>query len=92
MEVVLQLRPRALARLVLHRDGAVRQGMRWYYRMGARVWRHEIGRFLLHEPLAPDGPTVRQMWGEPQAADEESMVVLRRSRDRRSPATEVGRS
>ena len=74
----MQLRPRALGRMLAHRDSAVRQGMRWYYRMGARVWRHEIARFLLHEPLQTDGPTVREMWGEPQAEEEESMVVLRR--------------
>jgi anaerobic magnesium-protoporphyrin IX monomethyl ester cyclase len=87
MEVVLQLRPRAVARVVAHRDAAVRQGMRWYYQMGVRVWRHEIERFMLHEPLQAEGPTVRQMWGEPQAAEEESMVVLRRpSRQERADA------
>jgi anaerobic magnesium-protoporphyrin IX monomethyl ester cyclase len=80
MELVLQLRPRALGRVLAHRDAAVRQGMRWYYQMGARVWRHEVLRFALHEPLQSAGPTVREMWGEPQAAEEESMVVLRRPR------------
>jgi anaerobic magnesium-protoporphyrin IX monomethyl ester cyclase len=78
MELVLQLRPRALTRLVAHRDAAVRQGMRWYYQMGVRTWRHEILRFALHEKRQSAGPTVRQMWGEPQSAEEQSMVVLRR--------------
>jgi anaerobic magnesium-protoporphyrin IX monomethyl ester cyclase len=87
MELVLQLRPRALGRVLAHRDAAVRKGMRWYYQMGSRVWRHEIKRFALHEPRVHDGPTVRAMWGEPQAAEEESMVVLRRRRKTAEIAT-----
>jgi anaerobic magnesium-protoporphyrin IX monomethyl ester cyclase len=84
MEVALQLRPRALARVVAHRDAAVRQGMRWYYQMGVRVWRHEILRFAFRESRTSDGPTVREMWGAPQASEEQSMVVLRRSRGDRA--------
>jgi anaerobic magnesium-protoporphyrin IX monomethyl ester cyclase len=74
-------------RVLAHRDAAVREGMRWYYQMGSRVWRHEIKRFALHEPRVHDGPTVRAMWGEPQAAEEQSMVVLRRRRKTAELAT-----
>jgi anaerobic magnesium-protoporphyrin IX monomethyl ester cyclase len=73
MEVVLQLRPRALRRRFFHPDLELRDAMRWYYRIGARVWPYEIKRFFL-ERTRP-GPTLEQFWGAPQAAEEESMRV-----------------
>ena len=52
---------------------------RWYYKMGRRVWIHEVGRFLFGDERTAEGPTLEGFWGAPQADEEESMVVLRRS-------------
>jgi anaerobic magnesium-protoporphyrin IX monomethyl ester cyclase len=41
---VVQLRPR-----VAHRDRKIRHGIRWYYRMGRRVWFHEIWNFRFRD-------------------------------------------
>ena len=38
----MQLRPRSLWRLFAHRDRGIRAAMRWYYRIGRKVWFHEI--------------------------------------------------
>jgi anaerobic magnesium-protoporphyrin IX monomethyl ester cyclase len=83
MEVIMQLRPRALARVVAHRDRRIRAAMRWYYKMGRRVWFHEIFGFIAREARTDDGPTLEAFWGAPQAEEEESMVVLRPARGRR---------
>jgi anaerobic magnesium-protoporphyrin IX monomethyl ester cyclase len=74
IEMALQCRPRALWRVLFHRDRELRWAMRWYTRMGRRVWPHEIIGFLRGRRTAA-GPTVAEFWGDPQDAEEESMSV-----------------
>ncbi|KMO33260.1 magnesium-protoporphyrin IX monomethyl ester cyclase [Methylobacterium variabile] len=78
-EVVLQARPRALARTLFHPDPALRHAMRWYARMGRRVWFHEIRSFLFRDRRVADGPTVAAFWGAPQDGEEEAMRPARRA-------------
>jgi anaerobic magnesium-protoporphyrin IX monomethyl ester cyclase len=73
IEIVAQVRPRALARLVWHRDPKIRHATRWYYRMGRRVWFHEIRNFLFRDRRIMNGPTLEQFWGAPQDAEEEAL-------------------
>lgn len=61
IEAVLQLRPKALWRIWLQPDPALRHAQRWYTRMGRGVWLQEIRDALLHR--ARRGPTVAQFWG-----------------------------
>jgi anaerobic magnesium-protoporphyrin IX monomethyl ester cyclase len=88
IELVLQSRRRALWRLVAHRGPKIRHAIRWYYRMGRRVWFHEIWNFLSRDRREKDGPTLAQFWGEPQEAEEESMIAKTREgpADRRDRA------
>jgi anaerobic magnesium-protoporphyrin IX monomethyl ester cyclase len=74
IELVAQTRPRALWRLIAHRDPKIRHAIRWYYRMGRRVWFHEIWNFLFRDRRVADGPTLAEFWGAPQDAEEESMT------------------
>jgi anaerobic magnesium-protoporphyrin IX monomethyl ester cyclase len=76
IEVIVQARPKALARVLLHRDRRLRHAMRWYTRMGRRVWSHEIIGWL-RAPPAREGPTAAGLWGVPQDGEEESMTVAR---------------
>jgi anaerobic magnesium-protoporphyrin IX monomethyl ester cyclase len=78
-EMVLQGRPKALLRVLFHPDRGLRQAMRWYTKMGRRVWPHEIRGFLRDRRLS-DGPTVAQFWGASQEAEEESMSAARPER------------
>jgi len=78
IEVIMQLRPRAVARLLFMRDPEIRRAHAWYYRMGRRVWPHELLGWLFRERRTATGPTLQEFWGEPQDAEEESMVVRRR--------------
>ena len=72
IEVALQARPKALYRTYLHPDPTLRRGMRWYSRMGRRVWPYEIANWL-RERRRRDGPTLEEFWGAPQDAEEQAM-------------------
>jgi anaerobic magnesium-protoporphyrin IX monomethyl ester cyclase len=79
MESTLQLRPRALWRVLTGFDEEFRHSMRWYYRMGRRVWFYEWTRWLFHEERTSNGPTVGEMWGAPQAHEEMPLEIVRAS-------------
>ncbi|MBZ9868614.1 magnesium-protoporphyrin IX monomethyl ester anaerobic oxidative cyclase [Mesorhizobium sp. CA15] len=95
IEVAVQSRPKALARILFHPDPEQRHSMRWYTKMGRRVWFREVWGFLVRDGRITDGPTLAEFWGAPQDAEEESMIVGRQPRksvapvieDRRAPAT-----
>jgi len=78
-ELVLQGRPKAIWRVLFHRDARLREAMRWYTRIGRRVWPYEIINFLLDRRLK-NGPTVTQFWGAPQDSEEQSMSSAGRGR------------
>ena len=73
IEAVVQLRPRSLRRVLAHRDPDIRRAMRWYYRIGRRVWPYELWNFVFRDRRLTDGPTLREFWGAPQDAEEEAM-------------------
>ncbi|WP_240231740.1 magnesium-protoporphyrin IX monomethyl ester anaerobic oxidative cyclase [Devosia lacusdianchii] len=78
IEAAAQLRPRSLLRLAWNPDPKIRHAIRWYYRMGRRVWFHEIFGFLFRDRYGQDGRTVGDFLGEPQDAEEEaSRLALR---------------
>jgi anaerobic magnesium-protoporphyrin IX monomethyl ester cyclase len=90
IEVIVQLRPKALGRWLFQRDPRLRHATRWYYRMGRRVWFHEIRNFLFRETRTRVGCTLRQFWGEPQDHEEESMRVSNGKRERGAAMPMVG--
>jgi len=80
IEAAAQLRPRSLRRWAWNPDPKIRHAIRWYYRMGRRVWFHEIMGFLFRDRTRDRGMTLAQFAGETLEAEEESMVVERRAR------------
>jgi anaerobic magnesium-protoporphyrin IX monomethyl ester cyclase len=62
IEAVMQLRPRALWRLLTHHDLSIRDAIRWYYRIGRRVWPFEIWHFFFQDRPKRDGPTLAEFW------------------------------
>ncbi|SDL77613.1 magnesium-protoporphyrin IX monomethyl ester anaerobic oxidative cyclase [Ensifer sp. YR511] len=87
IEVAIQARPKALARVLLHRDPQQRHSMRWYTRMGRRVWFHELYEFVFRRRHFAAGPSLEVFWGAPQEAEEESMLPPRRRHPSDSEAT-----
>jgi anaerobic magnesium-protoporphyrin IX monomethyl ester cyclase len=62
IELIVQLRPKAIWRNFLHPDPDIRHAMRWYTRMGRRVVLREFVSFFFQEKRA-QGPTVAQFFG-----------------------------
>ena len=78
LEVLVQTRPKALFRTYLNPDTAARHGMRWYARIGRRVWLNEVKWFLTRDRFEKHGPTLAEFWGAPQDQEEEALAVRRR--------------
>jgi anaerobic magnesium-protoporphyrin IX monomethyl ester cyclase len=63
IELVLQLRPKALWRLLCHKDADFRHAMRWYTRIGRRVWFHEVFEFFFKTKHEKTGLSVKEFMG-----------------------------
>jgi anaerobic magnesium-protoporphyrin IX monomethyl ester cyclase len=63
IELILQLRPKALGRLLLHPDPVIRQSMRWYSEMGRRTWFKEVFEFVFKTVRLRRGPTLKNFLG-----------------------------
>jgi anaerobic magnesium-protoporphyrin IX monomethyl ester cyclase len=72
IEIINQLRPRSLIRVLARKDRRTRHVMRWYYRIGRRVWLREVRDFLFRDKRA--GPTLVQFWGPPLDENEAAMA------------------
>ena len=75
IEAAAQLRPRALRRLLWNPDPKIRHAIRWYYRMGRRVWIHEILSFFFRDRHERTGPRLDAFLGSPQDHEEEASSV-----------------
>jgi anaerobic magnesium-protoporphyrin IX monomethyl ester cyclase len=84
IEAVLQLRPKAIWRSLFQPDIASRTGMRWYTKMGRRVWPHEVIGFFFRERRLSNGPALRSFWGASQDHLENPMRITTRARRRAS--------
>lgn len=73
IEAAMQLRPRALWRLMWNPEPKIRHAIRWYYRMGRRVWLHEIREFLVRDRTRSTGVSVEAFIGTSLAKEEEAM-------------------
>ncbi|MEX0703073.1 MAG: magnesium-protoporphyrin IX monomethyl ester anaerobic oxidative cyclase [Planctomycetales bacterium] len=76
-EAVLQLRPRALRRVMSHRDRGIRRALRWCYGVGRRAWLFEVREFLTRRRRTAEISTLSDFWGDPQD-DEEALVSVAR--------------
>ena len=56
---------RALAHVLPAATAPLRHGMRWYTRMGRRVWFHEMRNFFFRDRRVTNGPTLRAVLGRP---------------------------
>jgi anaerobic magnesium-protoporphyrin IX monomethyl ester cyclase len=78
IEVLVQARPKAIWRSLFNRDRAALHGMRWYTRMGRRVWFHEWKNFFFRDRRTNTGPTLAEFWGAPQDHQEVPLRIVRR--------------
>jgi len=62
MELVLQLRPKAINRYLFHPDKKIRHAIRWYYKMGRKVWFHEVYNFFFDDKRLKEGRKLSDFW------------------------------
>jgi anaerobic magnesium-protoporphyrin IX monomethyl ester cyclase len=60
IEAICQLRPKAILRLLFHRDRVFRAGMFWYSNIGRRVWLYEIWQWLFYDRRTRNGPALAE--------------------------------
>jgi anaerobic magnesium-protoporphyrin IX monomethyl ester cyclase len=82
IEAVVQLRPRALRRFMAHPDPGLRDAMRWYYRIGRKVWPYELWHFLFRDRRTPPGPTLEAFMGAAQDHEDDPLTTGRSGRGR----------
>jgi anaerobic magnesium-protoporphyrin IX monomethyl ester cyclase len=89
LEVMMQMRPKAITRTLFHRDADCRHAMRWYTRIGRRVWFHEVAEFLFSTRILKQGPTLRDFMGRSLASDEYALNKKRTARHNRIESVSV---
>ncbi len=62
VEVSMQVRPKALYRLLLQKDPTLRRAMRWYTKIGRRVWFWEFFQFFFVTKLSKERTTLEKFW------------------------------
>lgn len=72
IEIVMQARPKALWRSYLHPDPEIRHAMRWYTRMGRRVFLRELWDFVTTSRRP--GPSVAEYLGGDHQLGEDALA------------------
>jgi len=92
IEFIVQSRPKALWRLLTYPDAKIRHAQRWYYKMGRRVWFHEVFGFIFRDKRQKrDYKTVQEFWGTTQEAEEEALVKRPYKKSHGSTVLKIGR-
>lgn len=63
IEICMQARPKSLIRLFFHKDKRLKKAMKWYYRIGRKVWFYELFSFLFSDKPANKGVLLKDFWG-----------------------------
>ncbi|WP_026146753.1 magnesium-protoporphyrin IX monomethyl ester anaerobic oxidative cyclase [Methylomonas sp. MK1] len=79
IEVLLQMRPKVLIRLLFHPDPEYRHAMRWYTQVGRRVWFHEVAEFIFNTRIMKNGPILRDFIGNSLANREYALTKNKRA-------------
>lgn len=64
IEVLLQMRPKAIYRWLFNSDRRLRKAMFWYNNIGRRVWIHELYSFFFREKRLKSSVAIREFWRE----------------------------
>jgi anaerobic magnesium-protoporphyrin IX monomethyl ester cyclase len=78
-ELAVQLRPRALWRVLFYPDAAQRRAYRWCFRNAGRVWRREVYEFFFKSTRIANRQSLANYAGEP-IMTEAALVPLENGR------------
>ncbi len=63
IEVIVQARPKAVMRILFHKEARLRHAMRWYTKIGRRVWFWELFQFFFSTKRSKEKLTLEEFWG-----------------------------
>jgi anaerobic magnesium-protoporphyrin IX monomethyl ester cyclase len=64
IELIMQLRPKSLKRFLFNKEPKIKEAIRWYYKMGRRVWFHEVFNFLFKDKRIDPSISLEEYWGK----------------------------
>lgn len=62
IEIIMQIRPIALKRLLFHKEPRLRSAMAWYTKIGRRVWFWELYQFFFVTKLSKEKIKLKDFW------------------------------
>ena len=62
LELLVQMRPKSVKRLLFHQETRLRSAMRWYTNIGRRVWFWELYQFFFITKLSKEKMTLEKFW------------------------------
>lgn len=62
IEVIMQIRPKAISRWLFHKDKRLRKAMFWYNNIGKRVWVFELYQFFFKYKIAKEPMPLKGFW------------------------------
>ena len=62
IELILQTRPKAIIRWLLHKDKRLRKAMSWYNNIGRRVWFYEWFQFFFRDNIIRKPIPINEFW------------------------------
>lgn len=62
IELVMQIRPKAIKRWLFHKDKRLRKAMFWYNNIGKRVWLFELYQFFFVNKRAKKTVMIKDFW------------------------------
>lgn len=64
LEVIMQVRPKAIRRWLFHKDKRLRKAMFWYNNIGKRVWFFELYQFFFVNKRTKNPIKLKEFWEE----------------------------
>jgi anaerobic magnesium-protoporphyrin IX monomethyl ester cyclase len=62
LELAMQIRLKSLKRLFFHPDKSLRKAMKWYYKIGRKVWFYELFCFFFMDKTRNKGLSLEGFW------------------------------
>ena len=62
IELILQIRPKAIGRWLFHKDRRLRKAMFWYNNIGKRVWLYEWFQFFFRDKIIHKPIPINEFW------------------------------
>lgn len=75
IELIMQLRPKAIKRFLFNPEPKIKQAIRWYYKIGRKVWFYEVFNFIFKDKRCKPTKTLQEYWGNNSVLVEQNILI-----------------